>query len=124
MRAIAENPHAAAFSASTSTASVATFAISSALGAVAGVLFALNVNAAQLGMGLSGRAQGTRGDHRRRHGITARRPRSAAWHSAWPRCSRSTTSEVSWRDMVAFGLLFAILLLRPRACSAPAHGEV
>ena len=41
-----------------------TFALSSGLGAVAGVLFALNVNSALLGMGYAIEAEGPGGDHR------------------------------------------------------------
>ena len=52
MRAISENAHAAAvLGINVNRVSSLTFAISSALGAAAGVLFTLNVNTAQLGIG-------------------------------------------------------------------------
>src|SRR3712207_9400002 len=52
MRAVAENPTAArVLGVNVDRITAVTFAISSALGAVAGVLFAINVNTAQLGMG-------------------------------------------------------------------------
>jgi len=52
MRAIAENPTAArVLGVNVDRVTATTFAMSSDLGAVAGVLFAMNVNSAQLGMG-------------------------------------------------------------------------
>src|SRR5699024_2740690 len=52
MRAIAENPTAArVLGINVDRVTMTTFAISSALGAVAGALFAMNVNSAQLTMG-------------------------------------------------------------------------
>ena len=111
MRAVAENPDAArVLGVNVDRITAVTFAISSALGAVAGVLFAINVNTAQLGMGSIERA--------------SRSSSSAAWGRCPARSSAALLglAEVfavqyigsSWRDVIAFGLLFVILLVRPQ----------
>lgn len=113
MRAIAENPTAArVLGINVDRVTVTTFAISSALGAVAGALFAMNVNSAQLGMGsaieLKGLAVIIAGG-------------MGSLPGAFVGGLLLGLAEVlavqyigsSWRDLVAFGLLFLILLLRP-----------
>ena len=86
-----------------------TFAISSALGAVAGVLFAINVNTAQLGMGAAIELKGL--------AIII-----VGGMGSLPGALVLGLAEVfavqyigsSWRDVIAFGLLFLILLVRPQ----------
>ena len=114
MRTIAENPHAAAvLGLNVGRISSTTFAISSALGAVAGVLFTLNVNAAHLGMG---------------HAVELKAlaviivgglgslPGALVGGLILGLAEVYAVNYVgsSWRDMVAFGLLFLILILRPQ----------
>ncbi|MEO6200870.1 MAG: branched-chain amino acid ABC transporter permease [Cryobacterium sp.] len=114
MRTIAENPHAAAvLGLNVGRISSTTFALSSALGAVAGVLFTLNVNAASLGIG---------------HAVELKALAvivvggMGSLPGALIGGLILGVSEVlavnyigsSWRDMVAFGLLFLILILRPQ----------
>ncbi|HEU4514915.1 MAG TPA: branched-chain amino acid ABC transporter permease [Nocardioidaceae bacterium] len=114
MRAIAENPTAArVLGVNVDRVTATTFAISSALGAVAGVLFAINVNSAQLGMGsaieLKGLAVIVVGG-------------MGSLPGALVGGLLLGVAEVfaiqyigsSWRDLIAFGLLFAILLIRPQ----------
>lgn len=114
MRAIAENPTAArVLGVHVDRVTATTFAISSALGAVAGVLFAINVNSAQLGMGsaieLKGLAVIIVGG-------------MGSLPGALVGGLLLGVAEVfaiqyigsSWRDLIAFGLLFAILLVRPQ----------
>ena len=103
MRAISENAHAAAvLGINVNRVSSLTFAISSALGAAAGVLFTLNVNTAQLGIGhaveLKGLAVIIVG------GLLLGLAEVFAVNYVG----------TSWRDMVAFGLLFLILVVRPQ----------
>ena len=97
MRAVAENPTAArVLGVNVDRITAVTFAISSALGAVAGVLFAINVNTAQLGMGsLPGALIG---------GLVLGLAEVFAVQYIGS----------SWRDVIAFGLLFLILLVRPQ----------
>lgn len=114
MRAVAENPRAAlVLGVNVDRVTATTFAISSALGAVAGVLFALNVNSAQLGMGsaieLKGLAVIIVGG-------------MGSLPGALVGGLLLGVAEVfaiqyigsSWRDAVAFGLLFLLLLVRPK----------
>lgn len=114
MRAVAENPTAArVVGVNVSRVTAATFAISSALGAIAGALFAMNVNSAQLDMGsaieLKGLAVIIVGGLGSLSGALV--------------CGLALgLAEVfvvqyigsGWRDLVAFGVLFAVLLLRPQ----------
>lgn len=114
MRAIAENPTAArVLGVNVDRVTATTFAISSALGAVAGVLFAMNVNSAQLTMGsaieLKGLAVIIVGG-------------MGSLPGALVGGLLLGLSEVfavqyigsSWRDVIAFGLLFLLLLVRPQ----------
>jgi branched-chain amino acid transport system permease protein len=114
MRAIAENPTAAqVLGVNVDRVTATTFAISSALGAVAGALFAINVNSAQLGMGsaieLKGLAVIIVGG-------------MGSLPGALVGGLLLGVAEVfaiqyigsSWRDLIAFGLLFLILLVRPQ----------
>jgi Branched-chain amino acid ABC-type transport system, permease components len=114
MRTIAENPHAAAvLGLNVGRISSTTFAISSALGAVAGVLFTLNVNAAQLGVGHAVELKGLAVII---VGGMGSLPGALVGGLALGLAEVFAVNYVgsSWRDMVAFGLLFAILLLRPQ----------
>ncbi|QYH35687.1 branched-chain amino acid ABC transporter permease [Salinibacterium sp. M195] len=114
MRTIAENPHAAAvLGLNVGRISSITFALSSALGAVAGVLFTLNVNAASLGIG---------------HAVELKAlaviivggmgslPGALVGGLILGLAEVLAVNYIgsSWRDMVAFGLLFLILILRPQ----------
>lgn len=114
MRAVAENPTAArVLGINVDRVTAWTFAISTALGAVAGVLFALNVNSAQLGMGsaieLKGLAVIIVGG-------------MGSLPGAMVGGLILGVAEVfaiqyigsSWRDLIAFALLFLILLVRPQ----------
>lgn len=114
MRAVAENPQAArVLGINVDRVTATTFAISSALGAVAGVLFALNVNSAQLGMGTAIELKGL---------AVIIVGGMASLNGALLGGILLGLAEVfavqyigsSWRDAVAFGLLFTILLLRPQ----------
>jgi branched-chain amino acid transport system permease protein len=114
MRAVAENPHAArVLGVNVDRVTATTFAISSALGAVAGVLLAFYVNSAQLGMGfnieLKGLAVIIVGGMGSLKGAMIG---GLALGLAEVFAVQYVGS--SWRDVVAFGLLFAILLLRPQ----------
>jgi len=114
MRTIAENPHAASvLGLNVGRISSTTFALSSALGAVAGVLFTLNVNAASLGIG---------------HAVELKAlaviivggmgslPGALIGGLILGLAEVLAVNYIgsSWRDMVAFGLLFLILILRPQ----------
>lgn len=114
MRAIAENPTAArVLGVNVDRVTATTFAISSALGAVAGVLFAINVNSAQLGMGsaieLKGLAVIVVGGMGSLPGALVG---GLALGIAEVFAIQYIGS--SWRDLIAFGLLFLILLVRPQ----------
>lgn len=114
MRTIAENPHAASvLGLNVGRISSTTFALSSALGAVAGVLFTLNVNAASLGIGhavelkaLAVIVVGGMGSL----------PGALVGGLILGVAEVLAVNYIgsSWRDMVAFGLLFLILILRPQ----------
>lgn len=113
MRAVAENPRAAQFvGVNVGGVTMATFALSSALGAAAGVLFALAFNSIQTEMGLAIELKGLavivvggmgsiRGAMVGGLVLGLTEVFAIAWISS------------SWRDAVAFGLLFLILLVRP-----------
>jgi len=114
MRAVAENPQAArVLGVNVDRVTATTFAISSALGAVAGVLLALNVNSAQMTMGFNIELKGL---------AVIIVGGMGSLKGAMIGGLMLGLAEVfavqyigsSWRDVVAFGLLFVILLLRPQ----------
>ena len=114
MRAVAENPHAArVLGVNVDRVTATTFAISSALGAVAGVLLAFYVNSAQMTMGfnieLKGLAVIIVGGMGSLKGAMVG---GIALGLAEVFAVQYVGS--SWRDVVAFGLLFGILLVRPQ----------
>ena len=114
MRAIAENPTAArVLGVDVDRVTATTFAISSALGAVAGVLFAINVNSAQLGMGsaieLKGLAVIVVGGMGSLPGALV-----GGLLLGIAEVFAIQYIGSSWRDLIAFGLLFLILLVRPQ----------
>lgn len=114
MRAVAENPTAArTLGINVEAVTASTFAISAALGGVAGVLFALNVNSAQLEMGSSIELKGL---------AVIIVGGMGSLPGALIGGLLLGISEVfaieyigsSWRDLIAFALLFIILLARPQ----------
>ena len=114
MRAVAENPHAArVLGIDVDRITALTFALSSALGGVAGVLFALNVNSAQISMGTSIELKGLAviivGGLGSLPGAML-----GGLIVGLAEVFAVTYVGSSWRDVIAFGLLFAILLLRPQ----------
>ncbi|NYF96913.1 MULTISPECIES: ABC transporter permease subunit [Janibacter] len=114
MRAIAENPTAAkVLGINVDRVTVTTFAISSALGAVAGALFAMNVNSAQLGMGTAIELKGLAVII---VGGMGSLPGALVGGLLLGLAEVFAVQYVgsSWRDLVAFGLLFLILLVRPQ----------
>ncbi|MCK0111258.1 branched-chain amino acid ABC transporter permease [Ornithinimicrobium sp. F0845] len=114
MRAIAENPTAArVLGINVDRVTMTTFAISSALGAVAGALFAMNVNSAQLGMGTAIELKGLAVII---VGGMGSLPGALVGGLLLGLAEVFAVQYVgsSWRDMVAFGLLFLILLVRPQ----------
>lgn len=114
MRAIAENPEAATvLGINVNRITQVTFALSSALGAVAGVLFAMYVNSAQLEMGtaieLKGLAVIIVGGMGSLPGALVGGlilGLSEVFAISW--------LGSSWRDMAAFALLFLLLVIRPQ----------
>ncbi|WP_375002453.1 branched-chain amino acid ABC transporter permease [Aeromicrobium sp. CTD01-1L150] len=114
MRAVAENPTAArVLGVNVDRVTSTTFAISSALGAVAGALFAMNVNSAQLGMGTAIELKGLAVII---VGGMGSLPGALVGGLLLGFAEVFTVQYVgsSWRDLVAFGLLFLILVLRPQ----------
>ncbi len=114
MRAIAENPSAArVLGINVDRVTATTFAISSALGAVAGVLFAMNVNSAQLGMGSAIELKGLAVII---VGGMGSLPGALVGGLVLGLAEVFAIQYIgsSWRDLIAFGLLFVILLLRPQ----------
>lgn len=114
MRAIAENPTAAkVLGVNVDRVTASTFAISSALGAVAGVLFAINVNTAQLGMGSAIELKGLAVII---VGGMGSLPGALIGGLVLGLAEVFAVQYIgsSWRDVIAFGLLFAILLARPQ----------
>lgn len=114
MRAIAENPTAArVLGINVDRVTAITFAISSALGAVAGALFAMNVNSAQLGMGTAIELKGLAVII---VGGMGSLPGALIGGLLLGLAEVFAVQYIgsSWRDMVAFGLLFLILILRPQ----------
>lgn len=114
MRTIAENPHAASVvGINVNRVTSVTFAISSALGAAAGVLFTLNVNTAQLGIGHAVELKGLAVII---VGGLGSLPGALVGGVVLGLAEVYAVNYVgsSWRDMVAFGLLFLILVVRPQ----------
>ncbi|MBE1877747.1 branched-chain amino acid ABC transporter permease [Myceligenerans pegani] len=114
MRAVAENPTAArVLGVDVDRVTATTFAISAALGAVAGALFAMNVNSAQLGMGsaieLKGLAVIIVGGMGSLPGALVGGLLLGVAEVLAVQYIGS-----SWRDLVAFALLFGLLILRPQ----------
>ena len=114
MRAVAENPRAAkVLGINVNRVTATTFALSSGLGAVAGVLLALNVNTARMDMGLAIELKGL---------AVIIVGGMGSLRGAMVGGLLLGLIEVfaiqyigsSWRDALAFGLLFVILLVRPR----------
>lgn len=114
MRAIAENPTAArVLGINVDRVTATTFAISSALGAVAGALFAMNVNSAQLGMGSAIELKGLAVII---VGGMGSLPGALVGGLVLGLAEVFAIQYIgsSWRDLIAFGLLFVILLVRPQ----------
>ncbi len=114
MRAVAENPTAArVLGVNVDRITATTFAISSALGAVAGALFAMNVNSAQLGMGTAIELKGLAVIV---VGGMGSLPGALVGGLVLGLAEVFAVQYIgsSWRDLIAFGLLFLILLLRPQ----------
>ncbi|HKX66457.1 MAG TPA: branched-chain amino acid ABC transporter permease [Intrasporangium sp.] len=114
MRAIAENPGAArVLGVNVDRVTAVTFAISSALGAVAGALFAMNVNSAQLGMGSAIELKGLAVII---VGGMGSLPGALVGGLILGLAEVFAVQYIgsSWRDLIAFGLLFVILLVRPQ----------
>lgn len=114
MRAIAENPTAAkVLGINVDRVTSVTFAISSALGGVAGALFAMNVNSAQLGMGAAIELKGLAVII---VGGMGSLPGALVGGLALGLAEVFAVQYIgsSWRDLIAFGLLFLILLVRPQ----------
>lgn len=114
MRAIAENATAArVLGINADRVTAITFAVSSALGAVAGALFAMNVNSAQLTMGtaieLKGLAVIIVGGMGSLVGALI-----GGLVLGFAEVFTVQFVGSSWRDLIAFALLFAILLIRPQ----------
>jgi branched-chain amino acid transport system permease protein len=114
MRAVAESPRAArVLGINVDRVTSTTFALSSALGAVAGVLLALNVNTARMDMGFAIELKGL---------AVIIVGGMGSLRGAMIGGLLLGLTEVfavqyigsSWRDVIAFGLLFAILLVRPQ----------
>lgn len=114
MRAVAENPGAArVLGVNVDRVTATTFAISTALGAVAGVLFALSVNSAQLGMGTAIELKGLAVII---VGGMGSLPGALVGGLILGVAEVFAIQYVgsSWRDLIAFALLFLILLVRPQ----------
>ncbi|RPF20583.1 branched-chain amino acid ABC transporter permease [Myceligenerans xiligouense] len=114
MRAVAENPTAArVLGVDVDKVTATTFAISAALGAVAGALFAMNVNSAQLGMGAAIELKGLAVII---VGGMGSLPGALVGGLLLGVAEVLAVQHVgsSWRDLVAFALLFGLLILRPQ----------
>ena len=114
MRAVAENPRAATvLGLNVDRVTATTFALSSALGAVAGALFAMNVNSAQLGMGSAIELKGLAVII---VGGMGSLPGALVGGLLLGLAEVFAVQYVgsSWRDLVAFGLLFLLLIVRPQ----------
>lgn len=114
MRAIAENDRAARLlGIDVERVTMATYALSSALGAAAGVLFALAFNSIRVEMGLAIELKGLAVIIL---GGLGSIPGAAVGGLLLGVVEVGTITWIgsSWRDAVAFTLLFAVLLLRPQ----------
>lgn len=114
MRAVAENDRAArVLGIDVERVTVVTFALSSALGAAAGVLFALAFNSIRFDMGLAIELKGLAVIIVGGMGsLTGAMIGGVALGLAEVFAVSMVSS--SWRDAVAFGLLFLILIVRPQ----------
>lgn len=114
MRAVAENPRAARLlGIDVERVTITTFAISSALGAAAGVLFALAFNTIRPEMGLDIELKGLAVIIVGGMGSIPGALVGGLMLGLFEVFAVSVIGS-SWRDAVAFGLLFAVLLLRPQ----------
>lgn len=114
MRAVAENPTAArVVGVDVERVTATTFAISAALGAVAGALFAMNVNSAQLDMGAAIELKGLAVIV---VGGMGSLPGALVGGLLLGLAEVFAVQYIgsSWRDLVAFGLLFLLLVVRPQ----------
>lgn len=114
MRAVAENPRAARLlGVDVERVTLATFALSSGLGAAAGVLFALSFNAIDVNMGLAIELKGLAVII---VGGLGSLPGALLGGLVLGLAEVYSIVYIgsSWRDAVAFGLLFLILLARPQ----------
>ena len=114
MRAVAENPRAArVLGISVERITAGTYAVSSALGATAGILMALNVGQADREMGLSIELTG--------FAVIILGGLGSLWGAMAAGLLLGLAEALtvqyfdsSWKDVVAFALLFGILLTRPQ----------
>jgi|SRR5690625_3736823 len=114
MRAVAENARAArVLGVPVERVTAATYALSSALGAVAGVLMVLNVGQAHLEMGLSIELTG--------FAVIILGGMGSLWGAVAAGLMLGLAEALtvhyigsSWKDVIAFALLFVILLVRPQ----------
>jgi len=114
MRAVAEDPHAARIvGIHVDVITATTFALSSGLGAVAGVLFALDVNSALLDMGYNIELKGLAVII---VGGMGSIPGALLGGMIVGLAEVLTIAHIgsTWRDVVTFGLLVGILVLRPQ----------
>lgn len=113
MRAVAENPKAARLlGVDVERVTLATFAISSALGAAAGVLFALAFNTIRPDMGLGIELKGLAVIIVGGMGSVPGALVGGLMLGLFEVFAVSAIGS-SWRDAIAFGLLFLVLLIRP-----------
>lgn len=114
MRAVAENPDAArVLGVDVERVHMVTFMLSSALGAAAGILFALAFNSIRVEMGLAIELKGLAVII---VGGMGSLPGAMLGGLFLGLAEVFSVARIGsgWRDAVAFGLLFAILLLRPQ----------
>jgi len=114
MRAVAENPRAARLlGVDVERVTLTTFALSSALGAAAGTMFALAFNLIRIEMGLAIELKGLAVII---VGGMGSLPGAMLGGLVLGLAEVFSIARIGsgWRDAVAFGLLFAILLLRPQ----------
>lgn len=114
MRAIAENPKAArVLGINVERVTIVTFMLSSSLGSAAGILFALAFNSIRIEMGLAIELKGLAVII---VGGMGSLPGAMLGGLALGLGEVFSVARIGsgWRDAVAFGLLFAILLLRPK----------
>ncbi len=114
MRAVAENPRAArVLGINVERVTLITFMLSSALGSTAGILFALAFNSIRVEMGLAIELKGLAVII---VGGMGSLPGAMLGGLLLGLAEVFSVARIGsgWRDVVAFGLLFAILLLRPQ----------